>query len=92
MELSTFWENMLANAVLGVAYLGYKILDRCLHSRCKYTAEKGFDFDMDGAGEPCPANDLSKIGDLLKQRSQLYKPRGPPPLPSFGSRNNIEVT
>ena len=76
MELSTFWENMIANAVLGAAYLGYKVLDRCLHSRCKYTAEKGFDFDMDGS-EPCPATDMAQLGDLLKQRSQLYRPRPP---------------
>ena len=74
MELSTFWENMIANAVLGGAYLLYKIMDRCLHSRCKYTADRGFDFDMDGS-EPCPATNMSKLGDLLKQRSQLYRPR-----------------
>ena len=82
MELSTFWENMIANAVLGAAYLLYKIMDRCLHSRCKYTADRGFDFDMDGS-EPCPATEMNKLGDLLKQRSQLFRPRMPAvPMPS----------
>ena len=79
---STFMENLYANAILAGGYLVYKIFDRCLHSRCKFTKEGGLDFDL-GDPDDSPAVDMAKLGDLLKQRSQHYRarlpPAGPPP-------------
>lgn len=65
--------NLLANGVLAVVYVLYKIIDRCLHSTCKYTTVDGFSFDADGPeGDECPATDMSKIADLLRTRAQVY--------------------
>ena len=51
----------------------YKILDRCMHSKCRYTKTDGFAFDLDGdPGEDCPATDMEKIADLLKNRAMVY--------------------
>ena len=55
-------------------------VDRCLHSRCKFTKEGGLDFDL-GEPEDCPATDMGKLADLLKQRSQYYRAQAPPPAP-----------
>lgn len=83
--METFWENMLANAILGVAYLAYKIVDRCAQSKCKYSTDKGLVFDLDN-GEPCPVTDLNKISDMLKRRASQYKLKAPPPLPPIPMR------
>ena len=66
--------NLLANGVLALCYGLYKIVDRCLHSKCKYTTVDGFSFDADGpdGGEDCPATDMAKIADLLRSRAQVY--------------------
>jgi hypothetical protein len=72
MVTQTFYESLGANALLGVCYLLYKVVDRCLHSRCKFTKDGGLDFDL-GDPEPCPASDMNKLADILKQRSLLYR-------------------
>ena len=65
--------NLLANALLAGFYVGYKCLDRCMHSKCRYTKTDGFIFDLDGEpGEECPATDMEKIADLLKSRALVY--------------------
>ena len=80
MVTQTFYESLGANALLAVGYLVYKVFDRCLHSRCKFTKEGGLDFDL-GEPEDCPATDMGKLADLLKQRSQHYRAKAPPPVP-----------
>ena len=77
---STFMENLYANAILAGGYLVYKIFDRCLHSKCKFTKDGGLDFDL-GDPEDCASTDMAKLGELLKQRSQHYKARLPPADP-----------
>ena len=68
--------NLLANALLAGFYVVYKILDRCMHSKCRYTKDAGFAFDLDGEPEgECPATDMEKIADLLKSRAMAYDKR-----------------
>ena len=65
--------NLLANGLLAVFYVGYKIIDRCMHSKCRYTKTDGFTFDLDGhEGEACPATDMEKVAELLKSRAMVY--------------------
>jgi len=65
--------NLLANALLAGFYVGYKCIDRCMHSKCRYTKTDGFTFDLDGPdGEDCPATDMQQIADLLKSRAMVY--------------------
>ena len=63
--------NLLANGLLAAAYVLYKIVDRCLHSKCKYSTVEGLVFDLD-QDEECPATDMEKIADLLKSRAHLH--------------------
>ena len=63
-----FWESLGANAVLAIAYAAYKVMDRCMHSKCRYNKEGGFDFDLGDPAE-CPVADMANLGELLKQRS-----------------------
>ena len=66
--------NLLANALLAGFYVVYKLLDRCMHSKCRYTKANGFQFDLDGEpGEECPASDMQQIADLLKNRAMVYE-------------------
>jgi len=65
--------NLLANGLLAGFYVVYKILDRCMHSKCKYTKDDGFAFDLDGAEEgECPVSDMQKIAELLKSRALVH--------------------
>ena len=67
----SFWESLGANAILAGAYVGYQLINRCLHSKCRYNKEKGFDFDL---GEPLDAAaDMDKIAELLRSRSERHK-------------------
>lgn len=75
---STFWESMGANGVLILVFVVYKLANRLLGSKCKYTKD-GLEFDLDGT--ECPVTDLDKIGDLLKQRSMIHRSKLPPGLP-----------
>ena len=51
--------------------MGYQLINRCLHSKCRYNKEKGFDFDL---GEPLDAAaDMDKIAELLRSRSERHK-------------------
>ena len=68
------YNNLLANALLAVAYAVYKVYDRCLASKCKYTRDGGFAFDLADAPD-CPATDMEKIADLLKSRAMAYEKR-----------------
>jgi hypothetical protein len=69
--------NLLANGLLAGFYVVYKILDRCMHSKCRYTKDNGFAFDLDPTdGEDCPATDMEKIADLLKSRALVYDRKG----------------
>ena len=66
--------NLLANGLLAGFYVVYKLLDRCMHSKCRYTKANGFQFDLDGEqGEECPASDMQQIADLLKNRAMVYE-------------------
>ena len=68
------YNNLLANVLLAGFYVVYKILDRCMHSKCRYTKTDGFAFDLDGdPGEDCPATDMEKIAELLKSRAMVYE-------------------
>ena len=73
-----------ANALLALAYGLYKIFDRCQRSKCKMDGEKGLTFDLGDPGDSCPATDMARLADLLKQRSLHHlkgrsPPLGPPP-------------
>ena len=68
MNDSLFY-NLLANGVLALAYAIYKICDRCMHSKCKYTATDGLAFDLDGPNEESPVSDMDRIAELLKSRA-----------------------
>ena len=67
----TFMNSVYANILLAVAYGIYKVCDRCMQSKCKYTRDSGFAFDSES--EPCPVDDMEKLSELLKQRSFMYK-------------------
>jgi|GEM_PF-5485298 len=67
--------NLLANALLALAYGLYKVVDRCLHSKCKYTKDGGLAFSLDETSE-CPASDMEKIAELLRARALVHS-RGP---------------
>ena len=69
--------NLLANGLLAGFYVMYKVLDRCMHSKCRYTKANGFQFDLDGKeGEDCPASDMQQIAELLKSRAMVYDRKG----------------
>ena len=66
-----------ANVLLALAYGLYKIFDRCQRSKCKMDADKGLTFDL-GDPNDCPATDMARLGDILKQRSMHHlKSRSP---------------
>ena len=69
-KMNNLWSSLLANAILAIAYSAYKVIDRCQRSKCAYT-NQGLEFDL---GEPadCPAQDMSKLADLIKARSQHH--------------------
>ncbi len=70
--------NLFANALLLAAYVLYKTLDRCLHSKCKYSTVDGFTFDIDGQedDDQCPATDMERVADLLKSRALAFRRSG----------------
>jgi hypothetical protein len=65
--------NLLANGLLAGFYVVYKILDRCMHSKCRYTKTDGFAFDIDPVEGECPATDMERIADLLKSRALVHQ-------------------
>lgn len=73
--MQTFYESLGANAILFGVYLGYQMIQRCLHSKCRYNKEGGLDFDL---GDPMDAvTDMSKIAELLKSRSMHHANKSP---------------
>ena len=69
--MNTFVQSLGANAILMAVYVVYKVIDRCLHSKCRYNKDAGWDFDL---GEPeDAATDMNKIAELLKSRSLHHK-------------------
>ena len=67
----SFGESLGANAILAGFYVGYQLINRCLHSKCRYNKEGGLDFDL---GEPMDAAaDMDKIAELLRSRSERHK-------------------
>ena len=76
--------NLLANGLLAAAYVLYKIIDRCLHSKCKYSTVEGLVFDLDQTENA--ATDMEKIADLLKSRAMLHsktiRSKSPPDAPA----------
>ena len=67
----SFWDSLGANAVLAAAYVAYQVVNRCLHSKCRYNRDGGLDFDL---GEPMDAaTDMGKIAELIRQRSEHHK-------------------
>ena len=69
---SVFAESVAANALLVGVYVIYKIINRCLTSKCRYTREDGLDFDL-GSTPMDAATDMDKIAELLKARSLHHK-------------------
>ena len=67
----SFTSSMLANGLLALGYAAWKIFDRCSKSKCKMDKEHGFAFDLGDPSE-CAATDMSKLADLLKQRSMHH--------------------
>ena len=66
--------NLFANALLMAAYVAYKAIDRCLHSKCKYSSVDGFTFDIDGQEDvECPATDMERMAELLKSRANVFR-------------------
>jgi len=75
---SVFTQSVLANVVLAGGYISYKVVHRCLTSRCRYTRDDGFTFDLDGPLDeeaPCPVQDMKKIAELIQARSKLHSTR-----------------
>ena len=69
----SLWNNMLANAVLAAVYVGYKIVDRCMNSKCRYGAE-GLEFDISPEeGTHDPGIEMEKIADILKSRALVHR-------------------
>ena len=68
--MQTFIESLGANAILFGVYLGYQVINRCLHSKCRYNKNSGLDFDLGPTGEEAsPAAEMGRIAELLKSRS-----------------------
>lgn len=66
-----FGESLGANAVLFGVYVAYQLIQRCMHSKCRYNKEGGLNFDL---GEPSDAvTDMEKIAELIKARSLHHK-------------------
>ncbi len=92
---SNFVSSIGANALLAIAYAAYKIFDRCSRSKCKMTKEAGLTFDL-GDPDDCPATDMRRFAEVLRQRSEhhikkrvpaprsptaIARPQTPPPYP-----------
>ena len=69
--MENFYSSMLANGLLALAYAGYKVIDRCSKSQCRYGAA-GLEFDLGEPATDCPATELGNLAELLKKRSQHY--------------------
>ena len=69
--METFWESVAANALLAGVYVVYQIINRCLHSKCRYNRDGGLDFDLGDTNDPTV--DMERIAELLKQRSMHHK-------------------
>ena len=69
--METFWESVAANTLLAGVYVVYQIINRCLHSKCRYNRDGGLDFDLGDGNDPTV--DMEKIAELLKQRSLHHK-------------------
>ena len=69
--METFWESVAANALLAGVYVVYQLVNRCLHSKCRYNRDGGLDFDLGDGNDPTV--DMEKIAELLKQRSLHHK-------------------
>ena len=66
-----FIDSLGANAILFGVYIIYQLLQRCMHSKCRYNKAGGLDFDL---GEPVDAvTDMDKIAELIKARSIHHK-------------------
>ena len=73
---SVFAESVAANGLLVGVYVAYKIVNRCLTSKCRYTKENGLDFDL-GATPEDAAAEMDKIAELLKSRSLHHRNNSP---------------
>ena len=69
--METFWESVAANALLAGVYVVYQVVNRCLHSKCRYNRDGGLDFDLGDTNDPTV--DMERIAELLKQRSMHHK-------------------
>ena len=69
--METFWESVAANALLAGVYVVYQLVNRCLHSKCRYNRDGGLDFDLGETSDHTV--DMEKIAELLKQRSLHHK-------------------
>ena len=67
--MNGFVESLGANAILLGGFVLYKLVRRCLYSKCR-VKDGALDFDL---GEPeCAANDMATIAELIKKRSEHH--------------------
>ena len=66
--------SILANVLLAGAYVVYKVADRCLNSKCRYTKDEGFTFDLDNPAESDdPFAEMQKLAELIKDRAEHHR-------------------
>ena len=70
---SVFAESVAANALLVGVYIAYKVINRCLTSKCRYTKDDGWNFDLGETAGPDAATDMERIAELLKTRSMHHR-------------------
>ena len=68
--MNGFLESLGANAILLGGFVLYKLVRRCLYSKCR-VKDGTLDFDL-GEPEDCPANDMAAIAELIKKRSEHH--------------------
>ena len=71
---SVFAESVAANGLLVGVYVIYKLINRCLTSKCRYSKDDGWDFDL-GDVQHDAATDMERIAELIKARSMHHKSR-----------------
>ena len=68
-EWQTFQESMYANLIFAGIYVAYKIVNRCLMSKCHYDHD-GWIFDSGEEGDGVPDD---KLLDMLANRALRQK-------------------
>ena len=59
--------------MFALLYVGIKVTQRCLNSKCRYGAD-GLEFDIDPQdGTADPADEMHKIAEMLKSRALVHR-------------------